>query len=345
MSRLSYLIISGRHLSTITRIARDVQIPACCSVAHRIILAPSDARVQPRTASRRFYPVASVLRKSECIDDWPKLDDVVISDHFPRQLIDAYSVKDSLKSDDLYKDTVIPASCFNLNSNLIYTQPANVKSVQKLYDDLICHTFEHVSVVPDDCYLKCSGKTVEVINKKQSEGGGDERNKLPNTDQLNRMKDFLIREIPGILSKRHEYRIYVKDLIFENNWTVDKPYTTVGLTAYALKLFKARAYVHFRYAKVKVIVISATTDPTAGSVAVRWRVAGLPQMKAFMFWKFVPFKVSSKASEESEWLDGLSTFYVNTAGFIYKHRMDKMMPDKGVEAKVVPKTVLGLQGT
>jgi len=198
--------------------------------------------------------------------------------------------------------------------------------------------------LPDDNFLLCKGGGAAERANKQSQGGAGDKNKLPNMDQLNRAKDFLVDEIPKAMMGRHEYRIYTKDLVFENNWNISKPYTTVGLTAYAMKLLKARFYIHCRYAKVKVTILSASIDETSGSVALRWRVAGLPQMKAFMFWKFVPFKVAAKASAESEWLDGLSTFYVNTSGFIYKHRLDRMTPDKGLEA-VVPKAVLGLQGT
>jgi len=81
-------------------------------------------------------------------------------------------------------------------------------------------------------------------------------------------------------------------------------------------------------------------------VVLRWRLAGLPQIKAFMFWKFVPFRIKSKGREESEWIEGLSTFYVNADGFISKHRLDRMIPDKGGEVDAKHKDLrLGLQGT
>ena len=73
-----------------------------------------------------------------------------------------------------------------------------------------------------------------------------------------------------------------------------------GQVAYAMALLKARFYVHSKFAKVKVTVLTASVDESAGCVVVRWRLAGLPQLKAFMFWKFVPFRVKSKAREESE---------------------------------------------
>jgi hypothetical protein len=138
--------------------------------------------------------------------------------------------------------------------------------------------------------------------------------------------------------------MYTKDLVFENNWNIESPSRTVGIGSYVLAVVKARFYIHSRYAKVKVSVISCTIDETLGCVQLQWRVSGLPQVKAFMFWKFRPFHVKAKAEVESEWLEGLSTFYVNNKGFVNRHVICRVIPQDNKSNKN-KKTGLGLEAT
>jgi len=172
----------------------------------------------------------------------------------------------------------------------------------------------------------------------RSKGAGGDKGKddpkMPNLDQLTNVKEFLIDQFPQILSKAHEYRIYTKDMVFENNWNIQSPRRTVGCTAYAWSIVKARFFVHGRYAKVKIFILNASIDSQKGCVQMRWRISGLPQVRAFMFWKFQPFQFRKKAEVDSEWLDGLSTLYVNNRGFIYRHVLDRVIPDEDKSASV-----------
>lgn len=151
--------------------------------------------------------------------------------------------------------------------------------------------------------------------------------RLPTEAELDLIRQHLTNYMPHMFMRRHDYRIYTPDIIFENNF-VENPYVTVGLTPYVLFLAKCRVYAHFKYANVKMHILKATIHQEDGSVRVRWRVSGIPQIRAFMFWKFMPWRYKDALKEESEWIDGFSTFYVQPkSGLVYKHRLDKVIPD------------------
>lgn len=155
--------------------------------------------------------------------------------------------------------------------------------------------------------------------------GDDKTKELPNQDNLQSIQSFMTEQVAKFFTSRHEYRIYTKDLVFENYWDLSQPYEVIGLTSYALKVLKVRIYLNFKYARLKVNVLSSSIHQDLGCVCVRWQVGGLPQHKAFMFWKYVPFRIRKTANKELEWLDGLSTFFISKQGFIYKHRIDRVM--------------------
>lgn len=134
-------------------------------------------------------------------------------------------------------------------------------------------------------------------------------------------------QIPNIFLERHEYRIYTKDVVLENNWNIAKPRKIVGITGYVLAVFKARFYIHSKYAKVKMKVLSSSVDESLGCVHIHWRMAVLEQKMGFMFWKYALFQFKKTAEAESELLEGHSTFYVNNEGFIYKHVLDRTLCD------------------
>lgn len=155
----------------------------------------------------------------------------------------------------------------------------------------------------------------------------------PNRDQLSAVQDHMAENLPKLFVKFHSYDIYTNDVIFENNWYLGQSYATAGVTAYALEIAKLRLFVHLRYANVRMQLLKTTTNDAEGAVQVRWRIMGIPQVKAVMFWKFLPWSDRSSTAVDSEWLDGFSTFFVNGSGLIYKHRMDRVIPDEGPELK------------
>lgn len=179
-----------------------------------------------------------------------------------------------------------------------------------------------------------------------SNTGDDKTKNLPNQYSLQNVQSFMTEQISKFFTSRHEYRIYTKDLILENHWDLRQPYTVIGLTSYALKVLKVRTYLNFKYARLKMNVLSSSIHEDLGCVCIRWQVGGLPQLKAFMFWKYMPFRIRKTANKELEWIDGLSTFFVNKQGFIYKHRIDRVIIDRQEsETKERKKSDLGDVGT
>lgn len=67
-----------------------------------------------------------------------------------------------------------------------------------------------------------------------------------------------------------------------------------------MRLLKARLYLHWKYAWLKVTVLSAAVDEIAGSVTLRWRISALPQIKVLKFWRFLPTKFRESAKDDAE---------------------------------------------
>lgn len=75
-----------------------------------------------------------------------------------------------------------------------------------------------------------------------------------------------------------------------------------------------------------------TQHPEEGVIRVRWRIAGISGIKVmFMFWRYKLWELKKAFEEQESWYDGFSTFYVGSDGLIYKHVVDKMMPDQDRE--------------
>lgn len=301
---------------------------------------PNITNIRPTLTNFRHYPSISAVQKTDLeLEPFPV--------HPDTRLTECFTERNELINNN--SEYLVFGEWYNeyRRYNVAIGNSMNNAKVS-LTEDMLARLDEAVlrSTVYNhsDNEIICKGD--EEVKKDQ---GVPNNNNKPNADKLHNAKTFLITEIPNIMHSRHEYRMYTHDVILENNWDITKPFTTVGVKAYAVELLKVRWYMHCKYAKVRVNVTSASIDEVSGSVTIRWRLAGLPQIKAFLsFWKFVPFRVTQKALEESEWLDGLSTFYVNATGSIYKVKLDRVTPDEGPiknvgEIKLAEK--LGLQGT
>lgn len=73
-----------------------------------------------------------------------------------------------------------------------------------------------------------------------------------------------------------------------------------GTLSYALEIAKLRLFVHLRYANVKLQLLKSTTHEGDGTVRIRWRISGIPQAKAIMFWKFLPWASKASMAENFE---------------------------------------------
>lgn len=178
--------------------------------------------------------------------------------------------------------------------------------------------------------LQCSSPMESSPEENPPEG----RYQKPNQDELTVIQEHMENYLPKVFKKGHNYRLYRPDVIFENNFS-KQPKTTVGLTPYAIEIAKLRMFAHFKYANVRLQVLKITTHLDDGSVCVHWRVSGISQKRAFMFWKFLPWVYRKSMTNEAEWTDGISTFYVTGGdGLISKHKLDRVILDREGELKL-----------
>lgn len=148
----------------------------------------------------------------------------------------------------------------------------------------------------------------------------------PTSEQLFRVYNVLEKSLPELFIKPHDYSIYHPNLIFENNIRGSK---TIGIYHYVKQVALLRTLGHLKFAFVKLEVMKITKHEEDGTVRVRWRIVGISGLRVFLtFWRFKIWKLKEEITENQEmWYDGFSTFYVGGDGLIYKHVVDKVMPD------------------
>ncbi|XP_017887301.1 uncharacterized protein C6orf136 homolog isoform X2 [Ceratina calcarata] len=154
----------------------------------------------------------------------------------------------------------------------------------------------------------------------------------PSEAQLQSIFDILREDLPLLFVKPMDYRIYTQDLQFVNNI---KGTVSTGLTPYMKQIMLLKLVGHLKYAYIKLNILKMTMHPEDSSIKVRWRIVGISGTRVFLtFWKFKVWNVKEQINDTSAWYDGFSTFYINNDGKIFKHVVDKMMPDQDVEEKV-----------
>ena len=79
------------------------------------------------------------------------------------------------------------------------------------------------------------------------------------------------------------------------------------------------AHFHFRFAYIKSFPIRLDTDVEEGTVTMHWRILTLTQSRLFI--KYIPKKLwraDNMSKEADVWLEGISTFWVDGNGMIYR---------------------------
>ncbi|KOC65962.1 Uncharacterized protein WH47_12761 [Habropoda laboriosa] len=154
----------------------------------------------------------------------------------------------------------------------------------------------------------------------------------PSETQLINIFKILQDDLPLLFVKQFNYAIYTEDMTFVNNI---KGTTCVGILNYVKQIMFLKIIGHLKYAYIKLDVLKMTIHPEDNSIKVRWRIVGISGTRIFLtFWKFKVWNVKDNIQHTSSWYDGFSTFYVNNDGKIFKHVVDKMMPDQDVEEKL-----------
>ncbi|XP_053988245.1 uncharacterized protein LOC128881327 [Hylaeus volcanicus] len=168
-------------------------------------------------------------------------------------------------------------------------------------------------------YTEFSPKVQNVNENQPSE------DRKPSEEQLQYAFDTLSKDLPMLFVKTMDYTLYTNDIIFINNI---KGTTTTGLVNYIKQIAMVKIVGHIKFAFVKLEIIKITMHPEDNSIKVRWRIIGVSGTHIFLtFWKLKIWKIKSYLKDRQSWYDGFSTFYVNNDGKIFKHVVDKMMPD------------------
>ncbi|OAD56991.1 hypothetical protein WN48_02790, partial [Eufriesea mexicana] len=144
--------------------------------------------------------------------------------------------------------------------------------------------------------------------------------------QLQNVYDILREDLPLLFTRSLNSKIYTEDLIFVNNI---RGTTTVGIHQYFKQISLLRLIGHIKFAYVKLGIIKMSIHPEDSSIKVRWRIAGISGTRViFTFWRYKIWNTKSELDSAPAWYDGFSTFYVNNDGKIFKHVVDKTMPEQ-----------------
>ncbi|XP_065367340.1 uncharacterized protein C6orf136 [Calliphora vicina] len=151
----------------------------------------------------------------------------------------------------------------------------------------------------------------------------------PTVSDLEHAYSVLSDTLPKLFIQPLDYSIYSPNLEFQNNITGKH---TIGLYHYVKQIALLRTVGHLKYAYVKLEVLKITKHPEDFTIKIRWRVRGISGLKVMLnFWKYKLWDLKGVFDSQESWYDGFSICYLGDNGFIYKHVVDKVMPDQNQE--------------
>lgn len=188
-------------------------------------------------------------------------------------------------------------------------------------------------------FQKCSS----VPQKEQilfSEGGGGgtpsnsdfEKERAKREEYLIKMKEFLEKSLPPIFEIGISFDAYSPNVVLENNYWGKKE-INLGLQNYKIQVYKLRSVTALRFIHTRMCLLSTSCDLDENFVRVRWRILGLKQLAALRriqtygkFWKIS--KIPDRQLEkDAVWYDGISYYYLNEEGLVYKHVVTRVEED------------------
>ena len=161
--------------------------------------------------------------------------------------------------------------------------------------------------------------------QKEGEKQSSEERK-PSEAQLQNVFDCLSKDLPMLFVKTMDYTLYTQDLVFINNI---RGVSTTGLVNYVKQIAFLKIIGHIKFAYIRLNVMKMTMHPEDNTIKVRWRIVGISGTHVFLqFWKVKVWNMKQHINDTEAWYDGFSTFHVNNDGKVFKHVVDKMMPDE-----------------
>jgi len=155
----------------------------------------------------------------------------------------------------------------------------------------------------------------------------------PNKPNLDFVSYILTNDLTNIFMQRQDWSIYKRDMVFQY-----KDINIVGLEKYMLFVNLLRMLAHARFVYVRMTLLSVTLDEEESSVQVRWSIIGLGMLEFCL--RYFPDRLWEKNSMERlspSYLDGYSTFYVDSDSKIYRHTVEEVR--RGKEKEKVPSMI------
>ena len=220
----------------------------------------------------------------------------------------------------LTNNTQWEKSFLNLRNKSFYLPYTKMVMTKRISDNVL------LSSQKDGILYTETAPNVRSVNEMQP---SEDRN--PIESNLQNVFDILRKDLPLLFVKQLDYGIYTQDLVFVNNI---RGTTSVGIQHYFKQIAFLKIIGHLKYAFVKFEVLKMTMHPEDNSIKVRWRIVGISGTRVFLtFWKIKMWNSKEQVDNTPAWYDGFSTFYVNNDGKVFKHIVDKTMPDQNVTEK------------
>ncbi|XP_071879214.1 uncharacterized protein [Bombus fervidus] len=221
----------------------------------------------------------------------------------------------------LKNNTQWEKSFLNLRNKSFYLPYTKMVMTKRISDNVL------LNCQKDGMLYTETAPNVRSANEMQA---SEDRN--PIESNLQNVFDILRKDLPLLFVKQLNYGIYTQDLVFVNNI---RGTTSVGIQHYFKQVALLKVIGHLKYAFVKFEVLKMTMHPEDNSIKVRWRIVGISGTRVFLtFWKIKIFDSKDQTESTPAWYDGFSTFYVNNDGKVFKHVVDKTMPDQNVTEKL-----------
>ncbi|XP_047344882.1 uncharacterized protein LOC124947161 [Vespa velutina] len=216
--------------------------------------------------------------------------------------------------------SLIRATSYIANNDIdIFINNNRFFSNKQIFGAIVDNNLEQSTI------LLTNGENIKAqeASNKQAIKGNEGR---PSKEQLEYIFTCLSNDLPKFFIKSLDYTIYSTDIIFINNI---KGLTTKGIFNYIKQIALVKTIGHLKFAYIKLNVLKITIDPEDDTIKVRWRISGITGLKAlFTLWRFKLWKMKEALNDAEVWYDGFSTYYVDVNGKVYKHVIDKLMPDQ-----------------
>jgi len=175
-----------------------------------------------------------------------------------------------------------------------------------------------------------------------TDGKQPEQGNGPSPEKLGEAREKVEKLVLNMLEGLSDSSVLHKDVILENN-LFGRNKVSQGQTAYYLEMLKLRIQVHASYSGAKMEILAVTTLDSTGVIRVHWRMTGVSQVHVVKFWRFLQGK-DPVGKDDKQYFEAFSYFHINKDGQVYKHRIDRSLPDGGTEQNPIQEKIQSILG-